>query len=148
MDEFTELLKKFDDTTAQSVLPYGEVLVIDDDSNIRQGLNSTLTQKNFSVVLTSTGQEGIDKLNDDTGVVLLDVKLPRLDGTKIYPQLKQKIPTVPIIFYTAYPGNDTVAEECMELEPYAFIEKGVAEEIDRLYLLIEEAIANKGMLNG
>jgi DNA-binding NtrC family response regulator len=147
MDEFAELLKKYDDTTAQSILPYGEVLVIDDDLNVRLGLDSTLTQRNYSVLLSSTGQEGIDKLSDKTDVILLDVKLPQVDGTQIYPQLKQKIPAIPIIFYSAYPGNDTMTEKCMKLKPYAFIEKGVAEDIDRLFMLIKKAVSKKGIPN-
>jgi hypothetical protein len=47
MDEFTELLKKFDDSSEQFIPPFGEVLVIDDDPNVRQGLDSTLRQRNF-----------------------------------------------------------------------------------------------------
>ncbi|GAG14735.1 unnamed protein product [marine sediment metagenome] len=141
MDEFTELLKKFDDTPEPPPQPpLGKVLVIDDNPNIRQGLERTLTQRNYEVIITTTGQEGIDSMSDDISVILLDVKLPLLDGTEVYQRLKEKNPDIPIIFYSAYPGNEQIAQECLELNPYAFIEKGVTEDIDRLYSLIEKAV--------
>jgi len=140
MDEFTELLKKFDDTPEpEPGPPLGKVLVIDDDPNIRQGLEKTLTKKNYEVVITITGQEGLDRFSDDVCVVILDVKLRGTDGITLYYQLKEKHPDTPIIFYSAYPGDEKVARQCLELNPYAFIEKGVEEDIDRLYQLIEKA---------
>ncbi|MBC8459189.1 MAG: response regulator [Deltaproteobacteria bacterium] len=57
MDEFTELLKKFDDTPEPPPQPpLGKVLVIDDNPNIRQGLERTLKQRNYEVIITTTGQ--------------------------------------------------------------------------------------------
>ena len=140
MDEFTDLLKKFDDTPdPEPEPPIGKVLVIDDDPNIRQGLETTLKQRNYEVVVTVTGQEGLDRFTEDVCVVILDVKLPKIDGITMYGQLKAKHPDVPIIFYSAYPGNEEIAQECLKLNPYAFIEKGEEEDIDRLYALIEKA---------
>ena len=140
MDEFTELLKKFDDSPEPPPPPpLGKVLVIDDDPNIRQGLERTLKQRNYEVIITAIGQDGIRSLTDDVSVVLLDVKLSRMDGTKVYQLLKEKSPDIPIIFYSAYPGNERIAQKCLQLKPYAFIEKGVSEDIDRLYSLIEKA---------
>ncbi len=139
MDEFTELLKKFEDSPDEPPKPpIGKVLVIDDDPNIRQGLERTLVQRNYEVLVTTNGADGVDKLTPDISVVLLDVKLPRMDGTEVYRLLKDEQPDVPIIFYSAYPGNDTIIAKCQELEPYAFIEKGVSEDIDRLYSMIEK----------
>ena len=141
MDRLSELIKKFDDTPEQPPPPpAGKVLVIDDDPNIRQGLERTLTQRNYEVVITTTGQDGLEKLTDDVCVVILDVKLPRTDGTEVYALLKGKHPDIPIIFYSAYPGDEKIAKKCLELKPYAFIEKGVSEDIDRLYGLIEKAV--------
>jgi len=140
MDEFSDLLKKFDDTPRpEPGPPLGKVLVIDDDPNIRQGLETTLKQRNYEVIVTITGQEGLESFTDDVCVVLLDVKLPKIDGIELYGQLKEKHPHVPIIFYSAYPGDEEIAQECLKLNPYAFIEKGLEEDIDRLYALIEKA---------
>jgi len=140
MDRLTELIKKFDDTPEQPPLPpSGKVLVIDDDPNIRQGLERTLNQRNYDVIITTTGQDGLENLTDDVCVIILDVKLPRMDGTEVFDLLKGKQPDIPIIFYSAYPGDEKIAKKCLELKPYAFIEKGVTEDIDRLYELIDKA---------
>ena len=140
MDEFDEFLKKFEDSPEEPPEPpLGKVLVIDDDPNIRQGLERTLKQRNYEVIITTNGKDGVERLTGDVCVVLLDVKLPLTDGTEVYNLLKQTEPGIPIIFYSAYPGNEEVAQKCLELKPYAFVEKGVYEDIDRLYSLIEKA---------
>ena len=140
MDKFTELLKKFDDTPPpEAGPPLGKVLVIDDDPNIRQGLEKTLTQRNYEVIIAITDQEGLERFSNDVCVVILDVKLRGTDGITLYHQLIAKHPDTPIIFYSAYPGDEKVAQQCLALNPYAFIEKGVDEDIDRLYALIEKA---------
>jgi DNA-binding NtrC family response regulator len=144
MDEFDELLKKFDDTPEPEPEPIlGKVLVVDDDPNIQQGLKKTLTERNYEVVIAVTGQEALESLRNDVCVVILDVKLRGTDGITLYRQLKEKHPGIPIIFYSAYPGDEKVARQCLELKPYAFIEKGVEEDIDRLYRLIEKAAREK-----
>jgi len=70
-------------TQFQSQPLIGKVLVIDDDPNIRQGLERTLKQRNYEVIITTTGQEGIESLDENTSVVLLDVKLPKMEGTEV-----------------------------------------------------------------
>lgn len=88
MDEFTELLKKFDDTPEPPTPPpLGKVLIIDDDPNIRQGLEKTLTRRNYEVVISVTGEEGLEQFTADICVVILDVKLPRTNGITLYGQL-------------------------------------------------------------
>lgn len=85
MDRLTELIKKFDDTPEPPPPPpLGKVLVIDDDPNIRQGLKRTLKQRNYEVIITTHGQDGLEKLSDDISVILLDVKLPRMDGSEVF----------------------------------------------------------------
>ena len=57
MDEFDELLKKFDDTPAPDPGPtFGKALVVDHDPNIQQGFKKTLTERNYEVVITVTDQ--------------------------------------------------------------------------------------------
>ena len=144
MDRLLELINKYDDTSEPTPTPIlGKVLVIDDDPNIRQGLERTLTQRDYEVITTTNGQEGLEKLTTDICIILLDVKLPKMDGIAVYSLLKEKQPDVPIIFYSAYPGNEGNAQRCLDLKPYAFIEKGVAKDIDKLYSLIDKACKEK-----
>ena len=140
MDQFNELLYKFIKRPARPIkCPAAKVLIIDDNSNIQRALERTLSQMNYDVIVKTTGKDGIESLTEEISVVVLDVKLPKMNGTDVYNMLKEKIPQVPIIFYSAYPGNEKMAKKCLSLKPYAFIEKGVAEDIDTLYLSIEKA---------
>ncbi|MCD6585458.1 MAG: response regulator [Desulfobacteraceae bacterium] len=142
MNELMQLINKFDDSPELGQKkPLGKVLVIDDDPNIRQGLERTLKQRNFDVVSTPNGLDSVSLLCDDIGCVLLDVKMPKISGIEVYGMLKEKDPGVPIIFYSAYPGGEEMAQKCLDLKPYGFIEKGVSEQIDRLYALIAGAAA-------
>jgi len=144
MNRFNELLKKFNYKTRsleKSNLP--KILIIDDSLNIQQALKRTLIQKNHDVILESTGKGGIDALTRDIFVVILDVKLPKMDGTDVYLKLKEINPGIPIIFYSAYPGDKKIVKKCFSLKPYAFIEKGVAQDIDSLYQSIERAFLKK-----
>jgi len=146
MNRFNELLKKFDYKTRsleKSNLP--KVLIIDDSLNIQQALKRTLIQKNYDVILESTGKGGLDSLTRDIFVVILDVKLPKMDGTDVYIKLKEINPHIPIIFYSAYPGDKKIVKKCLSLKPYAFIEKGVARDIDSLYQSIERAFLKKAI---
>ncbi|MBT3387086.1 MAG: response regulator [Desulfobacula sp.] len=140
MDRFNRLLKKFDleEPPFKSSTRF-QVLIIDDSLNIQNALKRILIQKNYEVTLESTGKGGIDALSDETGVVILDVKLPKMDGIHIYIKLKEKNPQVPIIFYSAYPGDKKIVKKCISLKPHAFIEKGVAKDIDSLYQSIDNA---------
>ena len=144
MDRLKQLIRLYDDSPDPPKPPaLGKILVIDDHPNIREGLERTLRQKNYEVAISTTGQEGIDRLSSDISVVILDVKLPRMDGTEVYNHLKKKRPDIPIIFYSAYPGNEEVAHKCLQLKPYGFIEKGVVSDIDKLFYLIANAVARK-----
>jgi len=140
MIEYSELLKSYkEDFEVTSKASYGKVLLVDDDRSINQGLERFLKQKNFEVVISYSGREGLNKLTHDTSVIILDVKLPKEDGTEVYSRLKEKRPEIPIIFYSAYPGEESKARKCFELNPFAFVEKGGAENIDRLFSLIQKA---------
>ncbi|MBT3176665.1 MAG: response regulator [Desulfobacula sp.] len=139
MNRFNELLEKFDSNTWPKTTNPFKILIIDDSLNIQQALKRILIKKNYRVTFESTGQGGIDALTHETCAVILDIKLPKMDGLQVYVKLKEKNPDVPIIFYSAYPGDNQIIKKCLSLNPYAFIEKGVAEDIEALYLSIEKA---------
>jgi len=69
--------------------------------------------------------------------------MPKVSGIEVYGMLKEKNPDIPVIFYSAYAGGEEMAQKCLDLKPYAFIEKGVSEQIDRLYDLITNAVADR-----
>ena len=57
--------------------------VIDDDMRIRQGLKLNL-QKTYRIRLSATGEEGIEAVDEEVSVVILDIKMPGKNGLQVY----------------------------------------------------------------
>jgi DNA-binding NtrC family response regulator len=113
----------------------GKVMVVDDDPGIREALADILDKQGYEVLLYKTGEEAIPALNESVSAVVLDAKLPKLDGSEVYKRMKE-IRDVPIIFHTAYIGEDSAPYNA--LEPFDYVIKG--EETERLYSAIERAV--------
>jgi DNA-binding NarL/FixJ family response regulator len=89
------------------------VLLVDDQALIREGLTIILNaQPDIKVVGQAVdGQQAItlaDQLQPD--VILMDIKMPRLDGIKATRQIKEILPQIPIIILTTYAEDELVFE--------------------------------------
>ena len=76
------------------------VLIIEDDLAIRSGLEYFLKEEGFNVITKENGISGIECINNDIELVLLDINLPDIDGYEVFKKIK-KIKDIPIIFLTA-----------------------------------------------
>ena len=78
------------------------VLIVEDDSAIREGLKFYLEQENYKVLVAKDGSTSLQILNDnlDTNIILLDINLPDINGFALFSKLKN-ICNIPIIFLTA-----------------------------------------------
>ena len=76
------------------------VLIIEDDLAIRSGLEYFLKEEGFNVITKENGISGIECINNDIELVLLDINLPYIDGYEVFKKIK-KIKDIPIIFLTA-----------------------------------------------
>jgi DNA-binding NtrC family response regulator len=87
------------------------ILVIDDDQAIRRTLELHLREEGFAVETAADGEEGIRKaLRPDTHLVLLDLRLPRVEGFEVLKRLKRERPALPVIVVTAYDDMQTAIE--------------------------------------
>ena len=89
-----------------------KVLVVDDEWKIRDVLSQFLTEKGYEVILASNGEEAIElaeKENPD--VILLDVRMPGIDGIETCRRLKEeeKTRSVPVIMITAFQDREIEA---------------------------------------
>jgi CheY-like chemotaxis protein len=114
------------------------IQVVDDDLRIRQGLQLNL-QKMYRVQLCDGGEEGIQAVNDDVDVIILDIKMPGKNGLQVYEAVKAKYPDLPIIFYSAYQSVLEGAELSRKYKPFNYIDKGA--DVQELLDTIEQAIA-------
>lgn len=113
------------------------VQVIDDDVRIRQGLQLNL-QRRYRVRLCTTGEEGIQMVDDEVTAIILDIKMPGKNGLQVYETIKLKFPDIPIIFYSAYQGVLEGAELHRKYKPFNYIDKSA--NVQELLDTIERAV--------
>jgi len=88
-------------------MPKGSILVVDDEAEIREGLEALLTSENFAVTLADTGAAGLARLEDQPfDLLLLDVSLPDRNGLELLREIRRRDPHLSIILITAYGSID------------------------------------------
>jgi DNA-binding NtrC family response regulator len=117
----------------------GRILAIDDEQNIRHLIESEFTLEGFEVTTAKNGQEGLKLLDDETfDVVLLDIKLPRMNGIEVLRRLKQKSPATEVLMITGY-GDIKTAVESLKLGAREYITKPF--KLNELLALVKQAVA-------
>ncbi len=87
------------------------ILIIDDDPLIRKTLSSHLSKKGFEVELAEDGGDGLQKYEEcQPEMVVLDIRLPDIDGLEVLMKLKEKNKNATIIIMTAYDDMKTTVE--------------------------------------
>src|SRR6202167_5888806 len=88
-------------------MPRGSILVVDDEIEIREGLEALLTSESFQVTLAETGEAGLQKLEDQPfDLMLLDVSLPDRNGLELLLEIRRRDPQLSIILITAFGSID------------------------------------------
>lgn len=88
----------------------GYILIADDDKALCENLDETLSEQGYNVAVVCDGLEAIQEMENQTfDILLLDMKLPGLNGLEVYRRVKAKQPTVVTIIMTGY------AEELRDL---------------------------------
>lgn len=77
-----------------------KILVVEDEGDIREGINILLTGENYEVVEAGSGEEALEKMDETIDLVILDVMLPGMSGIKVCQEIR-KDSIVPILFLTA-----------------------------------------------
>jgi DNA-binding NtrC family response regulator len=126
---------------ARDPMKQAKILIADDEAAITTGLSAILEDAGYAVDVVADGQKALDKLGAERyGVVLADLKMPKLDGLALLRELQQReIPTECIIIT----GQATVdsAVQAMQQGAYDYIEKPLnAEKLNRLKALIPKAL--------
>ena len=86
----------------------GGILVVDDEPDIRNILQTCLQRDGFRVWTASNGEEALDHCcahGEEIGVILLDVRMPRLDGPETLDGIREFNPELPVCFMTGDPGD-------------------------------------------
>jgi DNA-binding NtrC family response regulator len=85
----------------------GSILVVDDEIEIREGLEALLASESFDVTLADTGEAGLQKIDEQPfDLMLLDVSLPDRNGIEMLPEIHRRDPQLSVILITAYGSID------------------------------------------
>ena len=114
------------------------ILVIDDESAIRDSLKMTLEYDGYDVSLAATGEEGVKLVEREApDLVFLDIKMPGMDGIEVLQKLRHLTETVPIVVISGHADIST-AVEATRLGAFDFIEKPLASE--RVLVTVRNAV--------
>ena len=113
------------------------ILVVDDEQLIRWSLTERLRAEGHDVLEAETGARALEQLREGVDLVLLDYRLPDLDGLTILKKIKEFDPDILVILLTAYASVDT-AVEAMKEGAYHFANKPF--NLDDVALLVQRAL--------
>jgi two-component system nitrogen regulation response regulator NtrX len=117
------------------------ILIVDDEDAIRSTLRMIFEYEGYDVVLAANGPTGLKIAERDApDLILLDIKMPQMDGLEVLKQLKAAQPDVPVVILSGH-GTVKTAVEATKLGAYDFIEK--PPESERILLVARNALAQK-----
>ena len=103
-----------------------KILIVDDDQDVLELLKDLFTKKGYDVDYVTGGLEAIDFVGKAAvDAVLLDIKMPELDGIETFGRLKQKKPGMPVVMLTAYGYDDNFINKALELGAAGYISKNL-----------------------
>ncbi|MEP7310077.1 MAG: sigma-54 dependent transcriptional regulator [Acidobacteriota bacterium] len=109
-------------------MPRPRILVIDDEAAIRDSLKMTLEYEGYEFVAAATGQEGLALAEREApDLVVLDVKMPGMDGIEVLDRLRAMNDSIPVIVISGH-GTIGTAVEATKKGAFDFIEKPFASE--------------------
>lgn len=118
-----------------------EILVVEDNDELRNIIKESFDEKNYSVFLCENGEDAINLINEkDFDVIITDLKLPEADGIEVLTQAKKKNPNTEVIVITAY-GTVDKAVNAIKKGASDFITKPVS--LEHLKILVSKVIMNR-----
>lgn len=89
----------------------GRALVVDDDRMLARTLGEILELRGWSVRIASSGAEAVNVATRETfDVVVMDVRMPGMDGVDAFKAMKASRPEIRVILMTAYAAEDRISE--------------------------------------
>ena len=104
------------------------LLIVDDEIEICDFLKSFFEERNYEAKSASSGQAALAAVEQfKPQVVLLDIKMPGMDGIQVLSEIKKKFPKIKVIMVTALETRDKI-EECLRLGADNYITKPLSLE--------------------
>jgi nitrogen regulation protein NR(I) len=100
-----------------------QVLIVDDEPNLRKILAAQLSRDGYDVLLAEDGEQGLALLRENhIDLVVTDLKMPKVDGMTLLREALRESPTLPIVMITAHGTVDT-AVEALKIGAFDYLTK-------------------------
>ena len=120
------------------------ILVVDDNEQFCQNVSDILEMKGYEVMTASDGFKALEMIKrNGLDLVLMDIKMPVMDGVETFKKVKEMTPDTPVIMVTAYAVEDLITE-ALRAGSYGSLKKPL--DFDQLLGLIEQATTANGEL--
>jgi len=86
-----------------------KILLVEDETVVREALRDWLIEDGYVVDVAEDGEEALEKIKkEEFGVIVLDLKLPGIDGLQVFEEAKELKPEAKGVIITAYPSKETL----------------------------------------
>jgi DNA-binding NtrC family response regulator len=120
------------------------ILLTDDNKEFTQNVSDILELKGYKVRIANDGFEALEIIKTSTvDLILMDIKMPVMNGVETFKKIKSINPEVPVIMLTAYALEELIQESLQE-GAFACLKKPL--DFDELFITIEQAIPNGSMI--
>jgi CheY-like chemotaxis protein len=122
-----------------------KVLLVDDEREFVQTLSERLMMRDMGSAVVYDGESALDLVRDDEPeVMILDLKMPGIDGIEVLRRVKQEHPLVEVIILTGH-GSEQDRQTCMDLGAFAYLHKPVdIDVLSRTLKAANDKIRNAG----
>lgn len=113
------------------------ILLVDDEREFVTTLSERLLMRDMESVVAYDGRSALDLIeSDEPDVMILDLRMPGIDGIEVLRRVKQSNPSIEVIILTGH-GSEEDRKTCMELGAFAYLQKPV--DIDLLSETLKKA---------
>src|SRR5258708_9705479 len=120
-------------------MPKSRILVIDDEAAMRDSVRLALEYNGYEFIAAATGQEGLALAErEEPDLVLLDIKMPGMDGFEVLGRLRSANEMLPIVIMSGH-GTGEVGADVMRRGATDFVDKPF-DSTEKLLLRIEAAL--------
>lgn len=119
------------------------VLVVDDETDFLEMTVKRMKKKGIQIEGVPSGYEAVEKINNENfDVVLLDVKMPGMDGVEVLREIKRVKPLIEVIMLTGHASVESGIEG-MKLGAFDYLMKPM--ELDKILETIQDAYKKKSL---
>ena len=121
-----------------------KILVVDDNEEFCRNVTDILELRDYEVMSAYDGFKGLELVKENSyDLVLMDVKMPVMDGVETYKKIKEIAPDTPVVMVTAFAVEDLL-REALQQGAYGSLKKPI--DFDQLLGLIKQATGKGAMI--